>query len=266
MAQGYRLHLPNRIADPNNVVGAGWKIYTWDAANPATPIDTYSDTDLSSLNTNPIIADGDGYFRGFVAAGVRVDIEVKDENNVLQFYVAGEQPMVDPATSSPSVTAVPTGGGCLWFTNSAPTGFLICDGSAVLRATYTDLNTLFSAAGYPYGNGDGATTFNLPDLRQRVPLGKAASGTGNTLAATGGAIDHTHTGPSHTHPVVVPRGSWGDVNVNPDTAGMLLVGSGLGLNNYHPTGDQTVTSDAGGTGNTGTANPPYLVINFIIKT
>ena len=47
---------------------------------------------------------------------------------------------------------------------------------------------------------------------------------------------------------------------------MLLVGSGTGLNNYMPTGDQDVTSAAGGTGNTGTANPPFLALTFIIKT
>ena len=79
---------------------------------------------------------------------------------------------------------------------ATPTGWLMCDGSAVSRSTYT---TLFGVISTTYGAGDGTTTFNLPDLRQRFPLGKAAAGTGSTLGSTGGAIDHTHTGPSHTH-------------------------------------------------------------------
>lgn len=77
-----------------------------------------------------------------------------------------------------------------------PVGALLCNGAEVSRTTYADL---FSVVGTAYGAGDGATTFNLPDLRQRFPLGKADSGTGNTLGATGGAINHTHIAPSHTH-------------------------------------------------------------------
>ena len=60
-----------------------------------------------------------------------------------------------------------TGEGKLWFTATAPTGWLLCDGSAVSRTTYADL---FAVIGQTYGAGDG-TTFNLPDFRGRVPAG-----------------------------------------------------------------------------------------------
>lgn len=90
----------------------------------------------------------------------------------------------------------PIGAGMLWYTNTAPTNWLICDGTAVSR---TDYATLFNLLGTTYGTGDGSTTFNLPNLSQRFPLGKAAAGTGNTLAATGGAIDHNHSVPGHYH-------------------------------------------------------------------
>ena len=46
--------------------------------------------------------------------------------------------------------------------NTPPSGWLKCDGSAVSRTTY---NGLFSIIGTTFGNGDGSTTFNLPDLR-----------------------------------------------------------------------------------------------------
>jgi microcystin-dependent protein len=80
--------------------------------------------------------------------------------------------------------------------STAPAGFLVCNGSLVSRTTYA---ALFAVIGVVYGAGDGTTTFGLPDLRQRFPLGKAASGTGATLGATGGDIDHVHSGAAHQH-------------------------------------------------------------------
>jgi microcystin-dependent protein len=75
---------------------------------------------------------------------------------------------------------------------SAPTGFLLCDGSAVSRTTYADLFTLISTT---YGAGDGSTTFNVPDLKGRFPLGYAStaptkvftfsSRSSNTITVTG---------------------------------------------------------------------------------
>lgn len=61
-----------------------------------------------------------------------------------------------------STAGVPTGAVVPSFATSAPTGFLYCDGSAVSRATYSDL---YTAIGDSCGEGDGSTTFNLPDLR-----------------------------------------------------------------------------------------------------
>ena len=64
-------------------------------------------------------------------------------------------------------TIVPFGG------NVAPTNWLICDGSAVSRTTYA---SLFAVIGTSFGEGDGSTTFNLPDFRDRTPVGVNASG------------------------------------------------------------------------------------------
>lgn len=52
---------------------------------------------------------------------------------------------------------------------TAPTGWLLCYGQAISRTTYADL---FAVVGVTYGNGDGSTTFNLPDLRGRTIAGK----------------------------------------------------------------------------------------------
>ena len=97
--------------------------------------------------------------------------------------------------------------------SAAPSGWLLCDGSAISRTTYA---ALFSAIGTTYGTGDGSTTFNVPDMRGRVAVGKdnmggtaasrmttAGSGVdGLTLGANGGAQTHTLTTaqiPAHTH-------------------------------------------------------------------
>lgn len=87
--------------------------------------------------------------------------------------------------------------------STAPQGYLLCDGSAVSRTDYADL---FTAIGTVYGAGDGATTFNLPNLSGRVVLGVSQS---HALGSTGGEATHvlteqelpahSHTVPAHSH-------------------------------------------------------------------
>lgn len=63
--------------------------------------------------------------------------------------------------------------GSMWFYplgKVAPTGFLICDGSAVSRQLFPQL---FEVLGTAYGAGDGSTTFNLPDFRGAAPVAEA---------------------------------------------------------------------------------------------
>jgi len=96
--------------------------------------------------------------------------------------------------------SVPVGSGNIWFTSVAPTGYLLCDGSAILRATYS---ALFSVIGTVWGAGNGSTTFNLPDLRGKFPVGYLGA---ITLALSGGTWDHTHAYTQvlqHTHPIVL---------------------------------------------------------------
>lgn len=98
--------------------------------------------------------------------------------------------------ADPNLAITPLGGIIPYAGAAAPTGWLLCNGAQVSRVTY---QSLFDLVGTTYGAGDGSTTFTLPDLRQRFPLGKAAAGTGSALGATGGDIDHTHSGGAHTH-------------------------------------------------------------------
>lgn len=161
----------------------------------------------------------------------------------------------------------PTGTLHMWSTGTAPGGFLICDGSAVSRTTYV---TLFGIIGTTFGVGDGSTTFNLPDFRQRFPLGVAASGTGNALAATGGSIDHVHTAnPPSTGSSTDGSHNHGGATGAPSTnvAATNLTGSAASTTHTHSIstdGSHSHTVDIASF-DTGTANPPFLSINFIIK-
>lgn len=97
---------------------------------------------------------------------------------------------------------VPTGVIFPYGAAAAPTGYLNCNGAAVSRTTYADL---FAIIGTTWGVGDGSTTFNLPDLRGRVPAGAGAGGqlTGITNVADNTGIEDlaitTANMPEHSH-------------------------------------------------------------------
>lgn len=88
---------------------------------------------------------------------------------------------------------------------AAPALWLPCDGAAVSRTTYS---ALFAAIGTAYGAGDGSTTFNVPSLKGRVPVGYDSGQTEfNALNKSGGAKTHTLSTseiPSHNHGVNDP--------------------------------------------------------------
>jgi microcystin-dependent protein len=164
--------------------------------------------------------------------------------------------------------AIPSGAMLMWGTSSAPSGWLLCDNTAVSRTTYADL---FAVIGTTFGVGDGSTTFNLPDYRQRFPLGKAASGTGSTLAGTGGTIDHLHTAdPASATSTSAGSHNHGGATGTPSAtvAATNLTGSAASTTHTHSIStDGAHTHDVDiASFNTGTANPPFLSINFIIKS
>lgn len=144
----------------------------------------------------------------------------------------------------------PVGTLAMWLTATPPTGWLILDGSAVSRTTYA---LLFALWGTTFGVGDGSTTFNLPDLRQRFPLGKAASGTGATLGGTGGTIDHVHA-------VDVPSttsGVEGEAGAEVVEASPTITPNVARYHHTHATNPASF--------NSGTANPPYMAVHFIVR-
>lgn len=151
-------------------------------------------------------------------------------------------------------TSMPAGVMAIWGTASAPTGWLICDGTAVSRSTYA---ALFAVIGTTYGTGNGSTTFNLPNLQGRVPVGKN-SGTFSTLGSTGGAETHTLTYtemPAHTH-------SYQDGYPSASAGWYAQSGGAYNIRTNTDTGKTTGSAGSGGAHNN---LQPYIVLNYIIK-
>lgn len=141
-----------------------------------------------------------------------------------------------------------------------PNGWLECNGQAVSRSTYADL---FAEIGVAFGAGNGTTTFNLPDFRDRFPL--AAGSSFPTIGATGGAATHTLT--SSEVPatrVVFDGGSWDGYDPP--------FGQGVGGAGINITGGQRSTLDESklkvdGGGQAHNNMPPYQVAGgWVIRT
>lgn len=159
-------------------VAAG-DVLRWNGVDTWTP-DTLELNDLSDVDTTGVV-----------------------ENDILVKKGSGWVPQANvlPAGIGPLPFAGPEG--------AIPPGFLLCDGSEVSRTTY---GLLFAVIGTTYGIGNGSSTFNLPDLRGRIVVGKDDMGgtpanvitdpSADVLGGTFGEEEHALTDsemPIHTH-------------------------------------------------------------------
>ena len=158
---------------------------------------------------------------------------------------------------------VPAGAVTMYVAATAPTGWLVCDGTAVNRTTYADL---FAVIGTSYGAGDGATTFNVPDMRAKFPFGYNPF---HALGVTGGTYDHTHTLTNAVaHITMRAAGSSSPwmrrVDAPADWTPNVEASGGVNAATY--SGGAPTNDGAELGGSTDAANPPYLTFQFIIKT
>jgi microcystin-dependent protein len=157
-----------------------------------------------------------------------------------------------------------------WTAASIPSGFLECDGTAVNRTTYADLFAIISTT---YGVGDGTTTFNLPDLRDRTVVNKSNN---KNLAQTGGANTVTQTGNVGGN---VGNTTLSTAQIAAHTHGNFSTPSMGFAGSSSMTGTMTGSSTSTGSGGAHTHNlsanftggadsvlQPYLVLIYIIKT
>jgi microcystin-dependent protein len=148
--------------------------------------------------------------------------------------------------------------------NFAPVGWALCEGQLLSIAQNS---ALFAILGTTFG-GNGTTTFGLPDLRGRVPIGEGA-GPGlapYTLGQQGGTENVTLLAnqlPAHTHALNAYNGAGNKATV----AGSLLANGAKP--DYYSDQPATTTLSPGAIGSAGGGAPvsiqqPYLTLTFII--
>lgn len=145
---------------------------------------------------------------------------------------------------------------------SAPLGWLLCQGQAVSRTTYSDL---FAVCGTTFGAGNGSSTFNVPDLRGDVVVGiNTAETEFNTRGKTGGSKTHTLTTnemPSHQH----KNHEWNLIVANGGISGRLGIGGGSYVNVMNEDANQNRYSGVTGGGGAHNNLQPYTALQYIIK-
>jgi microcystin-dependent protein len=139
--------------------------------------------------------------------------------------------------------------------NTAPTGWLLCDGTAVSQTTYADL---FAVIGCNFGCSGG--NFNLPDLRGRFLRGRDGgalrdpdSGTRTAMSIGGNTADNVGSVQvdelkSHTHDHSLPVSNYTTSGGNPDRV-------------WHASYGTNSTSATGGS----ETRPVNAYVNFMIK-
>jgi len=261
---------------------------------------------------------------GNIGASVWTPSNLADSTIALTGDVTGSSSFSNGNVSIATTYAtspVPSGIISMFGGTSAPTGYLLCDGTAVSRTTYADLYAIIATN---FGSGNGSSTFNLPNLQDKFPIGKGSTyslnNTGGsstfTPAGTNGSItpsgtvsvsgstgSHTLTEseiPAHFHYTAntdnnfangnelqnntswtFTARSWGGAGNNDyilyasnnNSSNLAGKSSSVGSSSSHQHTSSGLTASFNGngvtpsfTGTSGASLPPYVCVNYIIKT
>lgn len=157
-----------------------------------------------------------------------------------------------------TINSVKAGTIIAWSTATAPAGYLICDGSAVSRTTYA---ALFAVIGTAYGAGDGNSTFNLPNLYDRIPWQSAALTAGNV--GLGAVPNITGTFVAAQSPNIGETDTGAFTNTFLNQQSNQYRSSEVYHFNYTHTFDASRSSTVYGTADR--VIPAYLTMSFCIK-
>ena len=201
---------------------------------------------VSLLNATDIVIKTDGT----ASSGNGISFQNSSSTEIFAIEADGEIQAAQGRIKDKSGYLAPVGSMMMYAGSSAPTGWLLCDGTAISRTTYSDL---FSTISTTYGVGDGFDTFNTPNMGGKGPMGYLSSNSAfDALAETGGEENHTLTVDelaAHTHTVAI--------GIN---GTQTYSQSGATTTNSGP-----ITSSSTGGGSAHNVLDPYLTVNFIVK-
>ena len=159
------------------------------------------------------------------------------------------------SSNSTGTSSYPFGVPIPWLSSKIPAGCIVLDGRAVSRTTYADL---FDIWGTTFGEGDGNTTFNLPNLQGRTLVGLDLSDSDFLkIGNTGGEKVHTLTSsemPDHRHSYY--EHSTNSVGVDVGNEEIIT-----GINSSYST--VSSKTDSAGEGNAHNNMQPYFVVRYI---
>jgi len=238
--------------------GANWNTNFQQIVNWFT--DGTADVSFNSITgdlTGDITGNVTGNLNGNVTGDVTGNVAGNLTGNLIgDIYASnGTSKILDNGTDGSNFSSPlqPVGAMQMYAGSTAPTGFLICNGDAVSRTTYSALFAIISTT---YGAGDTTTTFNLPDMRETYAVGVGTRGSGVTAHDTftlGQFKDDQMQGHNHT-----------------TSADNLAAGSGIasGANysNNFSTVTTAITDGTNGTPRIGTTTRGKAIgLNYIIK-
>jgi microcystin-dependent protein len=241
----------NNVFTRDGLLGplAPWKLVDGAAAAPAMTFNSELSLGIFRENAGTLgVAVGGNVVGRFQASGFTTPEGAAVGKNLT---VGGTLNVAGPITNLGAPAAFVPTGTILDFAGpdvTVPPGYLVCRGQAVSRTTYA---ALYTAIGGYWGNGDGSTTFNLPDLQRYITCGMGGSNGGYSspgaaLGNKGGAelnvLQVTHM-PSHAH---VATG-WQDGHNH----GIVTGGHNHGVNDPSHTHQYTMKSVTGGSASGG---------------
>lgn len=231
---GDRVNFAYEDDDGNSGANAQLKISSASSKNAAIALgtkDTASNVSLVKLAS---------------AVGKKAGINILDQTGKQYAPIAANSisaSIITGSLTSDVAELIPVGSIMLWSGATAPDGWKFCDGDVLNRTTHA---ALFALIGTTYGNGDGSTTFNLPNTFDRAVIGR---GTNNLLG--------TDSGTAFTSSKTATTAS-GTASLS---TGTVAVSSGA-----KDSGSTNVLNSISASGHTHNYTLPSVVLNYIIKT
>lgn len=218
---------------------------------------------LSAINENK-----DNVTKEYVDALAGTEVYIGDEQDApATTKLLIDDEFIDASNANTQIktmlVTVPIGTILPYSSNNIPTGFMICDGRAIDRTVYS---ILFNLIGTTYGAGDGSNTFNIPNLKGKVPVGLDSSDSDfDTIGETGGYKKHWHLLDDNGYSKIIIKNG-GEIHYREKSVATWTSNyKAVSNSGVSASADQNYGAVLGGKTADGDSLQPYITLNYIIK-